>query len=110
MVYNKQKKTHKSKINKFLVSISFIGSAGPIRFVVKEDETVSHVIEQLPLLGSDSSYFLLYCPYCAAEAFNPCGKIGSIGSRNLVLSKKSDISGRWKAWLNKSLGLMDPSH
>ena len=45
MVYNKQKKTHKSKINKFLVSISFIGSAGPIRFVVKEDETVSHVIE-----------------------------------------------------------------
>ncbi|CAF1737150.1 hypothetical protein HID58_086508 [Brassica napus] len=134
MVYNKQKKTHKSKINKFLVSISFIGSAGPIRFVVKEDETVSHVIEyalkcyagegRLPLLGSDSSYFLLYCPYCAAEAFNPCGKIGSIGSRNFVLSKKSDaqtlgdsvgtttrkISGRWKAWLNKSLGLMDPSH
>lgn len=77
MVYNKQKKAHKSKINKFLVSISFIGSAGPIRFVVKEDETVSHVIEyalkcyaregRLPLLGSDSSYFLLYCPYCAAE-------------------------------------------
>lgn len=58
------------------------------------------------------------------SAFNPCGKIGSIGSRNFVLSKKSDaqslgdsvgtttrkISGRWKAWLNKSLGLMDPSH
>ncbi|KAG2302082.1 hypothetical protein Bca4012_060407 [Brassica carinata] len=136
MVYNKEKKTHKSNINRFLVSISFIGSAGPIRFVVKEDETVSHVIEyalkcyaregRLPLLGSDSSFFLLYCPYCAAEAFKPWGKIGSTGSRNFVLSKKSDaqslgdsvrtttttmrkISGRWKAWLNKSLGHTVPS-
>ncbi|KAF8044752.1 hypothetical protein N665_7060s0001 [Sinapis alba] len=132
MVYNKHKK---HKINKFLVSISFIGSAGPIRFVVREDETVSYVIEyalkcyaregRLSLLGSDSSFFLLYCPYCAAEAFNPWGEIGSTGSRSFVLSKKSEaqsigdsvgttttmrkISGRWKAWLNKSLGLMVPS-
>ncbi|KAJ4878022.1 hypothetical protein Rs2_43040 [Raphanus sativus] len=135
MVYNKQMKNSKSKINRFLVSISFVGSAGPIRFVVKEDETVSNVIEyalkcyaregRLPLLGSDSSFFILYCPYCAAEAFDPWGKIGSTGSRNFVLSKKSEaqslgdsvgtttmrkISGRWKAWLNKSLGLVDHSH
>ncbi|KAH0924059.1 hypothetical protein HID58_024077 [Brassica napus] len=134
---NKQKKTHKSKINRFLVSISFLGSAGPIRFVVKEDETVSNVIDyalkcyaregRLPLLGSDSSFFLLYSPYYAVEAFNPWGKIGSTGSRNFVLSKKLEAqnlggsvdtstttirktSGKWKAWLNKSLGLMVPSH
>lgn len=58
-------------------------------------------------------------------AFDPWGKIGSTGSRNFVLSKKSEaqslgdsvgtttmrkISGRWKAWLNKSLGLVDHSH
>ncbi|KAF2532440.1 hypothetical protein F2Q70_00031640 [Brassica cretica] len=55
------------------------------------------------------------------------GKIGSTGSRNFVLSKKLEAqnlggsvdtttttirktSGKWKAWLNKSLGLMVPSH
>ncbi|ESQ33168.1 hypothetical protein EUTSA_v10005108mg [Eutrema salsugineum] len=132
---NKQKKNQKLKINRFLVSISFLGSAGPIRFVVREDETVANVIDyalrcyaregRLPLLGSDSSFFLLYCPYSAAEAINPWGKIGLTGSRSFVLSKKSEaqnhgssvetttirkISGRWKAWLNKSLGLMVPSH
>ncbi|VVB03758.1 unnamed protein product [Arabis nemorensis] len=141
LLYNKQKKTHKkSKIdNRFLVSITFLGSAGPIRFLVKEDETVANVIDyalkcyaregRLPLLGSDSSFFLLYCPYSAPEAFNPWGKIGSTGSRNFVLSKKSEadqslgggssvestttirkISGKWKAWLNKYLGLIVPSH
>lgn len=167
-LYKKQKKTQKLKINRFLVSISFLGSAGPIRFVVKEDETVGNVIDyalkcyaregRLPLLGSDSSFFLLYCPYSASEggerlknltdqthlrftmflpcnewvlillcirflmisAFNPWGEIGSTGSRNFVLSKKSEgsvetrtirkSSGKWKAWLNKSLGLMLPSH
>ena len=61
------------------------------------------------------------------SAFNPWGKIGSTGSRNFVLSKKLEAqnlggsvdtstttirktSGKWKAWLNKSLGLMVPSH
>ncbi|CAA0353339.1 unnamed protein product [Arabidopsis thaliana] len=54
------------------------------------------------------------------------GKIGSTGSRNFVLSNKLETqnledsmmtttttrktSGRWKAWLNKSFGLMVPSH
>lgn len=170
LLYNKNKKSQKSKttINRFLVSINVLGSAGPIRFVVKEDETVANVIDyalkcyaregRLPLLGSDSSFFLLYCPYFASEgqslivsdsltcftmnwtlngfavlctfwliitAFNPWGKIGSTGSRNFVLSKKLEsqnledsvvtttirkTSGRWKTWLNKSLGLMVPSH
>ncbi|KAG7563218.1 hypothetical protein ISN44_As10g000510 [Arabidopsis suecica] len=136
LLYNKQKRNQKLKTtNRFLVSINVLGSAGPIRFVVKEDETVANVIDyalkcyaregRLPLLGSDSSFFLLYCPYSASEAFDPWGKIGSTGSRNFVLSKKLETqniedsvmtttirktSGRWKAWLNKSLGLMVPSH
>lgn len=79
LLYKRQKKTHKkSKIdNRFLVSITFLGSAGPIRFLVKEDETVANVIDnalkfyaregRLPLLGSDSSFYLLYCPYASPE-------------------------------------------
>ncbi|KAG7635535.1 hypothetical protein ISN45_At02g000550 [Arabidopsis thaliana x Arabidopsis arenosa] len=70
-------------------------------------------------------FFRLYCPYCASEAFDPWGKISSTGSRNFVLSNKLETqnledsmmttttrktSGRWKAWLNKSFGLMVPSH
>lgn len=56
------------------------------------------------------------------SAFDPWGKIGSTGSRNFVLSKKLETQNledsvmtttaiwRLKAWLNKSLGLMVPSH
>ncbi|CAH8266421.1 unnamed protein product [Arabidopsis lyrata] len=133
LLYNKQKRNQKLKTTKrFLVSINVLGSAGPIRFVVKEDETVANVIDyalkcyaregRLPLLGSDSSFFLLYCPYYASQAFDPWGNIGSTGSRNFVLSKKLETQNledsvmtttaiwRLKAWLNKSLGLMVPSH
>ncbi|CAD5317853.1 unnamed protein product [Arabidopsis thaliana] len=82
MLYNnKHQRNQKSKTtNRFLVSINVLGSAGPIRFVVKEDETVSNVINyalkcyvregKLPLLGLDSSFFRLYCPYCASEGEN----------------------------------------
>lgn len=57
-------------INRFLITINVIGSAGPIRFVVNEDDRVSGVIEttlkayarlgRLPVLGSDVNNFLLY--------------------------------------------------
>ncbi|KAL9298500.1 hypothetical protein AtNW77_Chr2g0221351 [Arabidopsis thaliana] len=112
MLYNnKHQRNQKSKTtNRFLVSINVLGSAGPIRFVVKEDETVSNVIN--------------YALKCYVP-FDPWGKISSTGSRNFVLSNKLETqnledsmmttttrktSGRWKAWLNKSFGLMVPSH
>lgn len=56
-----------------IVSISFLVSTEPILIVVKEDETVAkgddYVLKcyacegRLPLVGSDSRFSLLYCPY-----------------------------------------------
>ncbi|EPS58723.1 hypothetical protein M569_16091, partial [Genlisea aurea] len=83
---------------RILVSLTVIGSAGPIRFVVDEDETVSAVIRtalklyaregRLPLLGTDINNFMLYCPVSGSEALNPWDKIGYAGVRNFMLFKK----------------------
>lgn len=74
MLMNKQKKTQITNNNKrrLLISINVMGSAGPIRFVVNEEELVAAVIEttlksyaregRLPVLGSDNNAFCLYCP------------------------------------------------
>lgn len=72
MLLSKQKKNQNPKGNRLLVSINVMGSAGPIRFVVNEEELVSAVIDtalksyarerRMPILGSDLDDFLLYCP------------------------------------------------
>ena len=56
---------------RLLISVNVLGSAGPIRFVVKEEEPVGAVIStalrsyaregRRPILGSDLNNFLLYC-------------------------------------------------
>jgi hypothetical protein len=58
------------KKNRFLITINVNGSAGPVRFVVNEDDVVAGVIDttlkayarvgRLPVLGSDVNNFLLY--------------------------------------------------
>ncbi|CAN1137734.1 hypothetical protein LINPERPRIM_LOCUS23049 [Linum perenne] len=58
--------------NRLLISVTVLGSAGPIRFVVSEKELVATVIDtslksyaregRLPVLGSDLNDFFLYCP------------------------------------------------
>ena len=68
---NDEKKNGKNNSNnKFLITINVLGSAGPVRFVVNENDTVSEVIDaalklyarqdRLPVLGSDVNSFLLY--------------------------------------------------
>lgn len=57
-------------VERFLIKVTVVGSAGPIRFVVKEGERVSDVIAivlrsyaregRRPILGSDHRDFLLY--------------------------------------------------
>lgn len=61
----------KSTTNRFLITVNVLGSAGPLRFVVNENDLVAAVIDtalksyaregRLPVLGSDVNDFVLYC-------------------------------------------------
>ncbi|PON87385.1 hypothetical protein TorRG33x02_168770 [Trema orientale] len=98
MLHYKQKKSQSAKGNRLLISVTVLGSAGPIRFVVNEDELVAAVIDtalksyaregRLPILGSDLDGFLLYCPNAGTDALSPLDTIGSQGTRNFMLCKK----------------------
>lgn len=126
---DENKKGKNNSNNKFLVTINVLGSAGPIRFVVNEDDTVSEVIDaalklygrqdRLPVLGSDVNSFLLYPANAGLDALNLSESIGLQGVRNFVLCKKqrrpqmtegrSEMisrkrsGSRVKAWFNKSI-------
>ncbi|XP_057537130.1 uncharacterized protein LOC130814891 [Amaranthus tricolor] len=121
---------------RLLVIINVLGSVGPLRIVVNEDDLVERVIDsalklyskehRLPILVSDPTKFLLYCTNVSSDALSPLDEIGSCGGRNFMLCKKpeqqpnmtegrSEIfshkrSGKWKIWLNKSLSLKISSH
>ncbi|KAJ8564772.1 hypothetical protein K7X08_001232 [Anisodus acutangulus] len=129
MLLYKTKKIQSVKGSRLLISITVLGSAGPIRFVVNEKELVANVIDtalknyaregRLPVLGSNFNNFVLYCPTVATEVLTPWETIGSLGVRNFVLVKKPQAentildgkqavmarkgAGSWKAWFNKSL-------
>ncbi|GKV00177.1 hypothetical protein SLE2022_148720 [Rubroshorea leprosula] len=133
---NKKKSGENKNLKKsrFLITVNVLGSAGPIRFVVNEDDLVAAVIDtalksyaregRLPVLGSDTNNFLLYPANAGSDALSPWEKIGSQGGRNFVLCKKAVhpqmTEGRsemiahknsgWKAWLNKSFSFKILSH
>ena len=79
LLYNKQKKNAKG--NRILISVTVLGSAGPIRFLAYEEDLVASVIDtalkcyaregRLPLLGSDFNDFILYCPMVGPECKQP---------------------------------------
>ncbi|CAN8235674.1 unnamed protein product [Cochlearia groenlandica] len=134
-----KKKNQTGKGNRILISVTVLGSAGPIRFVAYEEELVASVIDtclkcyaregRLPLLGSDFNDFGLYCPVAGPEVLDTWHSIGSIGARNFTLCRKpvekkkkesgersgSAINGgrkggSFKAWINKSFSLKVSSH
>lgn len=80
MFLYKQRKNNIAKGNRLLISITFMGSAGPIRFVVNEEELVVAVIDtalqsysrvgRYPVLGSNINDFLLYCPHAGSDGNN----------------------------------------
>ncbi|KAK7319139.1 hypothetical protein RJT34_03857 [Clitoria ternatea] len=102
MLLSKQKKNQNAKARRLLISINVLGSAGPIRFVVNEEELVTAVIDtalksyaregRLPVLGTDISSFALYCPHLGSDALSPWETIGSHGARNFMLCKKPEAS------------------
>jgi hypothetical protein len=132
MLLIKQKKNAKGG-KRLLISVTVMGSAGPLRFVVNEEELVATVIDtalksyaregRLPVLGSNLNDFFLYCPVLGSDVLSPWETIGSQGARNFMLCKKPQQektdsvdpkantavsrrgSGSWKSWINKSLVL-----
>lgn len=80
---NKNNNIVKKTSIRFLISINVVGSAGPLRFLVNEDDLVSSVIEfalksyaregRLPVLGLDPNKFLLYCANAGSDGmFTSC--------------------------------------
>ncbi|GAA0165074.1 hypothetical protein Leryth_007719 [Lithospermum erythrorhizon] len=135
MLLYKQKKNQGNKGgNRLLITVTVLGSPGPLRFVVKEEELVESVVDmvlksyhkegRVPVLGSDLNSFVLYSPNNNIEALRPLDTIGSFGVRNFSLCKKPQkaiddgkspvmsrkTSSSWKSWLNKSLNLKISSH
>lgn len=87
-----------SEVNRLLVTINVLGSAGPFRFLAKEDDTVHKIIEtalklyaregRLPVLGFNTKQFELYCANSGTEAVEPSQVVGALGTRNFLLCKK----------------------
>ncbi|KAL8125099.1 hypothetical protein AgCh_012681 [Apium graveolens] len=87
------------KRNQFLIIVNVLGGSGPIKFVVKGDDSVAAVIgtalklyareERLPVLGYDVNQCLLY-PSNGEEdaALSPSEMIAAGGGRNFLLCKK----------------------
>ncbi|KAK1425698.1 hypothetical protein QVD17_21053 [Tagetes erecta] len=101
MLLIKSKRNHAASskgVCRILINVTVVGSAGPIRFVVNEDELVASVIEttlklyaregRLPVLGSKCNEFVLYCNVFGAEGLKAWEAIGSYGVRNFMLCKK----------------------
>uniref|UniRef100_A0A7N1A632 DUF7054 domain-containing protein n=1 Tax=Kalanchoe fedtschenkoi TaxID=63787 RepID=A0A7N1A632_KALFE len=123
--------------NRILITVNVVGSAGPIRFIVNEDDVVADVIGRalkiyardgrLPVLGSDSKDFLLFCAAAGSDFLDSSERIGSCEARNFLLCKnpqpqlkttvtedvKKDkkVAGKaFKTWINKSLRVGVSAH
>lgn len=82
MLLTKKTKKHvaANKDNRILISVTVIGSPGPFRLVVKQEELVAAVIDSVlksyaragrfPILGTNLNGFFLYCPASRAEGNN----------------------------------------
>jgi hypothetical protein len=99
MLLCKQKPKDDNPNMQMLISISVVGSAGPLRFLVNKNELVGEVIRtalksyasegRLPVLGFNHDEFLLYYPTTAGvDVLSLSDLIGSKGARSFTLCKK----------------------
>ncbi|CAM0944072.1 unnamed protein product [Alopecurus aequalis] len=114
-----------------LVTVTVLGSAGALRFLVDEGESVTGLIRatlrcytregRMPLLGADAANFLLYAANGRSDALKADERISFNGCRSFMLWHKtvhytvaddtgSELpapgmkgSGGWKFGLNKIL-------
>ncbi|CAM8942158.1 unnamed protein product [Rhodiola kirilowii] len=104
MLSSMTKRNQKAKgRNRILISVNVVGSAGPIRFVVNEDDVVADVVSnalkiyrregRLPVLGSNFADFMLFCPAAGSDFLDPLERIGFSGTRNFLLCKKPQLKG-----------------
>ncbi|KAL3645363.1 hypothetical protein CASFOL_010543 [Castilleja foliolosa] len=131
-MFPKQKKNQGKRL---LISVNVMGSAGPIRFVVNEDELVATVIDtslksyaregRLPFSDRVKKISSFIALLLELKALSPRETIGSVGvhNRNFMLSKKPKTEnsdkkssavglsrkGSWRAWFYKSLILKTSS-
>ena len=101
---NKEAQTN-VKNNRFLITVNVVGSVGPIRFVVNEDDLVAGVIDttlksyarlgRLPVLGSNVNNFFLY----------PAAKFESIISNFFFFFFKTKFGYKLKCSLKLQLQL-----
>ncbi|XP_016448379.1 uncharacterized protein LOC107773481 [Nicotiana tabacum] len=129
-----QKPIKKVKVTRFLITVNVLGSAGPLRFVVSENDKVASVVDtalkqyaregRLPILSSNINDFFLYSATDGIDALGPLDSIGSLRVRNFILCKRQkhvmtkerahgiaqNGKGGWIAWLIKSFNFRIHSH
>jgi len=86
-----------------LVTVTVLGSAGPLRFLVDEGDTVTSLIRsalrcyaregRMPLLGADPADFLLYTANGRSDALRADERISFNGCRSFLLWQKATREG-----------------
>ncbi|KAL6634404.1 hypothetical protein ACP70R_027075 [Stipagrostis hirtigluma subsp. patula] len=89
----------KAAAARVLVTVTVLGSAGPLRFLVDEGETVTGLVRaalrcyaregRMPLLGADPADFLLYLANGRSDALNADERISFNGCRSFLLWQKA---------------------
>lgn len=82
-----------------LVTVTVLGSAGPLRFLVDEGESVTGLIRaalrcyaregRMPLLGADAADFLLYTAHGGSDALKADERVSFNGCRSFLLWQKA---------------------
>ncbi|CAN1227864.1 Uncharacterized protein At4g22758 [Linum perenne] len=95
---NNKKIRKGTKTKKTLVIVNVLGSTGPIRLLVKEDDSVASVVDsalkayakegRLPSLAGSNNHFILYPSNYEASSTHSWEAIGRSGARSFVMCKK----------------------